>query len=216
MRSSILYILLAAMAAATMAGCKSTCATVEVAQNTDEDAPIEKGRVKKQQGKKQQGKKQDGKQQGVKDERAEKPGGSLAKACSKLGVSSKGVKNQNLYIVSASWLGTRYKYGGMSRSGVDCSGFTSLVYKSVYKKNLTHNSASMLTECKKRVKKGELREGDLVFFRTDGKRTKTPNHVGIYLKENKFVHASTSKGVVVSSMAENYYVSNFITAGRAL
>lgn len=212
MRNSILYILLAAMATATMAGCKSTRAATEVAQNADGDAAIERGRGKKQQGKKQQGKKQ----QGLKDDRAEKPGGSLAKACSKLGVSAKGVKNQNLYIVSASWLGTRYKYGGMSRSGVDCSGFTSLIYKSVYKKNLTHNSAAMLTECKKRIKKGELREGDLVFFRTDGKRSKTPNHVGIYLKENKFVHASTSKGVVVSNMTDNYYVSNFIAAGRAL
>lgn len=202
MRNLLLYLLLAATAAAPLASCKPTRATIEVTKNTG----------KSNAGKSRQTKKQ----QGIKDERVEQTGGSLAKACSKLGVSAKGVENQNLYIVSASWLGTRYKYGGMSRGGVDCSGLTCLIYKSVYKKDLPHNSAAILAECRKRIKKGELREGDLVFFRTDGKRSKTPNHVGIYLKENKFVHASSSKGVVVSNMTDNYYVSNFIAAGRAL
>lgn len=206
MRNLILYLLLAATAAAPLASCKPTRATVEAAKNTGK-ATTGRGRGKSPQGKGQGG---------IKDDRIEQTGGSLAKACSKLGVSAKGVRNQDLYIVSASWLGTRYKYGGMSRGGVDCSGLTSLIYKSVYKKNLTHNSAAMLAECKKRIKKSDLREGDLVFFRTDGKRSKTPNHVGIYLKENKFVHASSSKGVVVSNMTDNYYVSNFIAAGRAL
>lgn len=204
MRNLILYLLLAATAAAPLASCKSTSATIEVAKK--------KGNATTRKGKSQQGKKQ----HDIKDDRIEQTGGSLAKACSKLGVSAKGVKNQNLYIVSASWMGTRYKYGGMSRGGVDCSGLTSLIYKTVYKKDLPHNSAAILAECNKRVKKSELREGDLVFFQTDGKRSKTPNHVGIYLKENKFVHASSSKGVVVSNMTDNYYVSNFIAAGRAL
>ncbi len=155
-----------------------------------------------------------GKKQSLRDDRVEKPSGSLSKACAKLGVSSSGVKNSALYIESASWIGTKYKYGGMSRSGVDCSGLTCLIYKTVYGKSLSRSSAGILTDNCKTIKKSSLREGDLVFFRTDGKRSKTPNHVGIYLKENKFIHASTSKGVIVSSLEQDYYVRNFIAAGR--
>lgn len=152
----------------------------------------------------------------LRDNRTEKPGGNLAKACARLGVSPNGVKNKALYIETASWVGTGYKYGGMSRSGVDCSGLTGLIYKAVYGKNLSRSSAGILQDNCKRISKSGLREGDLVFFRTDGKRSKTPNHVGIYLKEDKFIHSSSSKGVIVSSMAQDYYVRNFITAGRVL
>lgn len=155
-----------------------------------------------------------GKKQSLRDDRVEKTSGSLSKACAKLGVSSNGVKNTELYIESASWIGTKYKYGGMSRSGVDCSGLTCLIYKTVYGKSLSRSSAGILSDNCKTIKKSNLREGDLVFFRTDGKKSKTPNHVGIYLKENKFIHASTSKGVIVSSLEQDYYVRNFIAAGR--
>lgn len=154
------------------------------------------------------------KQSSLRDNRIEKPSGSLSKACAKLGVSSSGVKNSALYIESASWIGTKYKYGGMSRNGVDCSGLTCLIYKTVYGKSLSRSSAGILSDNCKTIKKSNLREGDLVFFRTDGKKSKTPNHVGIYLKENKFIHASTSKGVIVSSLEQDYYVRNFIAAGR--
>ncbi|MDR2341562.1 MAG: C40 family peptidase, partial [Campylobacteraceae bacterium] len=57
-------------------------------------------------------------------------------------------------------------------------------------------------------------EGNLVFFRTDNGDKKTPNHIGIYLKEDKFVHASTSKGVIVSSLDEPYYKKAWISGGR--
>lgn len=154
------------------------------------------------------------KQSSLRDNRIEKPSGSLSKACAKLGVSSSGVKNSALYIESASWIGTKYKYGGMSRNGVDCSGLTCLIYKTVYGKSLSRSSVGILSDNCKTIKKSNLREGDLVFFRTDGKKSKTPNHVGIYLKENKFIHASTSKGVIVSSLEQDYYVRNFIAAGR--
>lgn len=134
--------------------------------------------------------------------------------CSKLEVNASSSDNAKLYSECASWLGASYKYGGTTKSGVDCSGFVYMVYKAVYGKTLTRQSAGMLTDNCTKITKSQLREGDLVFFRTDGKKSSTPNHVGIYLKENKFIHASTSKGVVVSDLLQSYYVTNWITGGR--
>ncbi len=134
--------------------------------------------------------------------------------CSKLGVNASSTDNARLYSECASWLGAKYQYGGTTKSGVDCSGFVYMVYKAVFGKTLTRQSAGMLTDNCTKITKSQLREGDLVFFRTDGKKSSTPNHVGIYLKENKFIHASTSKGVVVSDLLQSYYVTNWITGGR--
>lgn len=134
--------------------------------------------------------------------------------CSKLEVTASSTDNARLYSECASWLGAKYQYGGTTKSGVDCSGFVYMVYKAVFGKTLTRQSAGMLTDNCTRITKSQLREGDLVFFRTDGKKSSTPNHVGIYLKENKFIHASTSKGVVVSDLLQSYYVTNWITGGR--
>ncbi len=122
--------------------------------------------------------------------------------------------SSKLYAEASSWIGVPYKYGGTSRSGVDCSGFVYLIYKSVYGKTISRQSAAILENDCKQIKKSELREGDLVFFRTDGKQSSTPNHVGIYLKDNEFVHASSSKGVVISSLTNDYYVRNWICGGR--
>ncbi len=141
---------------------------------------------------------------------------SLTSISKKLGINVTKKDNVTLYSEAASWIGTPYKYGGTSRKGVDCSGFTYLMYKSVYGKTISRQSAEILTKNCKKISKSELREGDLVFFRTDGKNSKTPNHVGIYLKDKKFVHASSSKGVVVSSLDNDYYVRNWITAGRVV
>lgn len=134
--------------------------------------------------------------------------------CKKLGVSSANGDNKKLYSECVSWIGVKYKYGGTSKSGVDCSGLTYMIYKNVYGKTLTRQSAGMLSDNCTKIKKSQLREGDLVFFRTDGKRSSTPNHVGIYLKQNKFIHSSTSKGVIVSDLTQDYYITNWIAAGR--
>lgn len=134
--------------------------------------------------------------------------------CKKLGVKATSGDNQKLYAECASWIGAPYKYGGSTKKGTDCSGMTFTIYKAVYGKTLTRTSAGMLSDNCKKISKKELREGDLVFFRTDGKRSSTPNHVGIYLKENKFIHASTSKGVIVSDLNQEYYVENWIAGGR--
>lgn len=199
MKRAALMVVMAIVMAAGVSSCSSSARTAKKTQSTKKIDYRDLSNEKKQT---------------LRDDRVEKTGGSLSKACNKLGVSSSGVENSALYIESASWIGTKYKYGGMSRSGVDCSGLTCLIYKTVYGKSLSRSSAGILNDNCKRIKKSSLREGDLVFFRTDGKNSKTPNHVGIYLKENKFIHASTSKGVIVSSLEQDYYVRNFIAAGR--
>ena len=104
--------------------------------------------------------------------------------------------------------------GGLTKKGVDCSGFVAIVFREVYGKQLARSSADMLKHNCKKVSRANLKEGDLVFFRTGKGRKKVPNHVGIYLKNGKFIHTSTSNGVIVSSLSEPYYVRTWLTGGR--
>lgn len=108
-------------------------------------------------------------------------------------------------------LGTRYVWGGTSRSGFDCSGLTSYVYKS-HGKALPRTAAEQ-AKAGKPVTKGELAEGDLVFFRTT--RGSRISHVGIYMGNGKFVHASSGSGkVITSSLDEGYYSRRYAGATR--
>lgn len=105
--------------------------------------------------------------------------------------------------------GRKYQAGrGLFRVCGDC------VSAEVYGKQLARSSADMLKYNCKKVSRGKLQEGDLVFFKTGGGKKKTPNHVGIYLKNGKFIHTSTSRGVMVSSLSEPYYTRSWITGGR--
>lgn len=118
-----------------------------------------------------------------------------------------------LYNEGARWLGVPHRLGGMSKQGVDCSGFATQIYKTIYRKKLSRSAAEMLKRDCKRIGRGQLQEGDLVFFHS-GKNKKTPSHVGVYLKNGRFIHASTSMGVVVSSLSEPYYMRTWICGGR--
>ena len=123
--------------------------------------------------------------------------------------------NIHLYNTCSGWLGVKYRYGGNTKNGVDCSGFVGAIYKQVYKTKLERNSANILRRNCLAVNRNSLREGDLLFFNTSGTRnSKVPNHVGLYLKNGKFIHASSSKGVIVSNLSEAYYVRTWITGGR--
>lgn len=123
--------------------------------------------------------------------------------------------NLSLYNACSGWLGVKYRYGGNSKSGVDCSGLAGNLYKQVYGIKLERSTANILRKNCVSVSRNNLREGDLVFFRTSGSgQSRTPTHVGIYLKGGKFIHASTSKGVILSNLSETYYVRTWITGGR--
>ncbi|MDD4514490.1 NlpC/P60 family protein [Massilibacteroides sp.] len=122
--------------------------------------------------------------------------------------------NIYLYNAGAHWIGTPHRLGGMNRRGVDCSGFVNILYQDIYGIKLARSSAEMLKKNCRKVSRGKLREGDLVFFQTGRGKKKTPNHVGIYLKNGRFIHVSTSRGVMVSSLSEPYYMRTWITGGR--
>jgi len=109
------------------------------------------------------------------------------------------------------WLGTPHADGGHTLSGTDCSGFVQAVFQETYCIQLSRNSAEMLEQDVTVIDRDALREGDLVFFRIGGSHV---SHVGIFLKDDQFVHASTSKGVTVDSLDSPYYQKTFYRAGR--
>ena len=107
------------------------------------------------------------------------------------------------------WYGTRYRLGGTTKSGIDCSAFVQASFLAAYGVTLPRTAREQY-KFTPRISRTELKEGDLVFFNTRG----GVSHVGIYLHNNKFVHASTSQGVVVSDMFEAYYLKRYVGAGR--
>lgn len=124
--------------------------------------------------------------------------------------------NDNIFLYNegAKWLGVPHRLGGLTKKGVDCSGFVTVMFREVYGKQLARSSADMLKHNCKKVSRANLKEGDLVFFRTGKGKKHVPNHVGIYLKNGKFIHTSTSSGVIVSSLSEPYYVRTWVAGGR--
>ncbi len=110
------------------------------------------------------------------------------------------------------WIGTPYRGGGQTKQGVDCSGFVSIVYKEVYGITLPRRSQDMEQACKTSKDKAGLREGDLVFF--NNKQGGTTNHVGIFIDKDRFIHASSSKGVTISRFDEKYWQERFRCGGK--
>ena len=121
--------------------------------------------------------------------------------------------NKKLYKELKRWLGTPYAYAEHTcGEGTDCSGMVMEVFLEVYGIKVHRNSAKMLEENCRIIDLDDLKEGDLVFFCTNG--DERVSHVGIYLKDNKFVHASSSRGVAVDDLRQNYYATHFHAAAR--
>ena len=109
------------------------------------------------------------------------------------------------------WLGAKYVYGAASKTQTDCSGFVMQVYKGYYNIALDHNAARMFKDPRgASVSRGNLREGDLLFFGSFW----NISHVGIYLSGDRFIHASSSRGVVISNLNEKYYRNKYQGARR--
>ena len=111
------------------------------------------------------------------------------------------------------WWGTPYALGGNSKRGVDCSYFTLDVMNAIYNTNLKRTAAEQYEQSEK-IDWSDLKEGDLIFFKTDGSRS--ISHVGIYMTNNKFAHASTSQGVTISDLSEPYWQKRLYSLGRVL
>ncbi|GAA4791683.1 hypothetical protein GCM10023231_19510 [Olivibacter ginsenosidimutans] len=119
------------------------------------------------------------------------------------------LKNERLYQFINNWMGTPYAYGGTSKHGIDCSGFAGLVMDEVYGKSLPRSSEEQATVIKRKYER-QLKEGDLVFFSFGSSKI---NHVGIYLHNGRFVHASTTKGIIISNLKDTWYYKAFKRAG---
>lgn len=126
-------------------------------------------------------------------------------------VEVENLKNKKLIEYIHQWWGVPYRIGGYSMSGIDCSAFTQLLTSETYGLKLPRTSREQANQCVE-ISKDLLREGDLVFFKTG----RGISHVGLYLSNNKFVHASTSMGVVISDLNELYWDKRFVKAGRIL
>jgi probable lipoprotein NlpC len=125
-------------------------------------------------------------------------------------VSKSDISNGKLYEFINDWEGTKYKMGGMDKNGIDCSGFVHTLYQQVYGRNVPRNTSGLLNVLKKKYE-AELKEGDLVFFDYDGKKY---SHVGVYLQNGYYVHASTKKGVLVMKLRDPYTYKYFSRCGE--
>lgn len=123
-------------------------------------------------------------------------------------------QNEKLNSFVKEWLGVKYRYGGKTKNGIDCSQFNKRLYLDVYGINL-ENTCSKQWNQSKRIKIADLLEGDLLFFRS----TISPSgwHCGVYLGNNRFVHAANKKqGVIISQLSEYRYRKSLKGIGRVI
>lgn len=139
---------------------------------------------------------------------------ALARAGITLGFDIEEHDNHRLFLEAASWVGTPYLYGGNTKKGVDCSGLSTRLYKEVFHLTLSRSSKEQFRKdcCRIYKRSKELNQGDLVFFQT-GSNTGKAGHVGVYLKKGKFIHASSSRGVVIDDLSSNYWKKNWVAGG---
>ncbi|MBS4013210.1 MAG: C40 family peptidase [Bacteroidetes bacterium] len=139
--------------------------------------------------------------------------GDYAEYSRKLGYYLSGKEDKSLLAEIIGWLGTPYKHGGNTKSGADCSGFVKEVFKAVYNIDLYRSTSDQVKNGQRINNKQSLKEADLVFFRISGRNI---SHVGIYISNNYFAHASSSRGVVVDNLDQKYYADRFAFGGRVL
>lgn len=119
--------------------------------------------------------------------------------------------NTKLYTAIDNWWATRYRYGGTTKKGIDCSALTGVLLSEAYGIALPRTARDQYAKSEK-IKKADLLEGDLVFFNTRG----GVSHAGVYLGNGYFVHASVHAGVTINSLKDDYYSRKYIGGGRII
>ncbi|WP_299977534.1 NlpC/P60 family protein [Desulfobacula sp.] len=109
------------------------------------------------------------------------------------------------------WKGTPHKMGGNSKRGIDCSGFAHYIYTKLFNITVPRTTKQFFTAGIK-INKSQLKPGDLVAFMPHS----YPRHVGIYIGKNKFIHASTSKGVIMSDLGNPYWKKHYVMSRRII
>jgi len=127
-------------------------------------------------------------------------------------VDKSNIQNGRLYAFIDQWMGTPYKFGGLDKSGVDCSGLALLLEQQVYGVSIPRTTSEQVNIIKRKYEE-ELVEGDLVFFDFDGRKF---GHVGIYLQNGYVVHASSSKGVMIVKLHDPSMYKHFTRAGSIM
>ncbi|MCT4705533.1 NlpC/P60 family protein [Enterobacteriaceae bacterium H16N7] len=126
----------------------------------------------------------------------------------KIAKSSRRVSEVGISRFYSNWKGVRYRLGGTTKKGIDCSALTQRAFKKMNIR-IPRTTGGQLARGK-RIPKAKLQFGDLVFFRT----SRHQRHVGIYIGNGKFMHASTTKGVTISRLANQYWAAHYETSTR--
>ncbi|HCN82880.1 MAG TPA: glycoside hydrolase [Sphingobacteriaceae bacterium] len=129
-----------------------------------------------------------------------------------MGVAISATSDLKLYQFVYDWIGTPYRLGGVDKRGVDCSGFAYQLYDKVFHTVIGNNSKNIFNMVNP-IDKEELKEGDLVFFKI---KSRSISHIGVYIGDNKFAHASSSQGVMISNLDESYWKRYYYKSGRLL
>ena len=132
------------------------------------------------------------------------------KYASMINVMPNQISNVMLYRFIDEWYGVKYRMGGTTKKGVDCSAFVQHLYQYVFGYNILRTACLQFKESKK-IAKDDLKEGDLVFFKIGTSRI---SHVGVYLRNNFFVHSASSKGVSIANLSNAYWSRYFAGGGR--
>jgi cell wall-associated NlpC family hydrolase len=133
----------------------------------------------------------------------------------KLSVSPDSISNLRLYSFIKQWIGTPYVWGGNSTNGIDCSAFVQRLYRAVYDINVPRTSIEQFFARKVELYSNTkyLVEGDLVFFKTIS-NSNAVTHVGFYLRNGYFINASSSKGVSIGNLYDDYWSDRYVASGR--
>ncbi|MFC0309844.1 NlpC/P60 family protein [Gallibacterium trehalosifermentans] len=126
----------------------------------------------------------------------------------KTNATERKIINKKLNNFYQEWAGVRYKLGGTGKNGIDCSAFVQTAFAEKFHIKLPRSTSGQKSSGHQ-IKKSQLKQGDLVFFRKN-------RHVGIYLGNDLFIHSSTSQGVTISSLNENYWIRTYTQSRRVL